>query len=206
MLIIVRICKILFKPLVTIGLEGCCGRFLIRLSISSNFCVKTWTSAWSSLYSAYWSLNTALYRSLSSSVRIVGYFLRGEKKRKNISDIIITKGVMDKQKHEATNNINKVCSKYSLKLTPHSLQWPQVWGCVQQGYDPLISLVPPLLERQVCHQMTLDWPLLEQYGWAQKHLSQHQSEIKKIADYNNSFKFWNWSSLYWNSTAYHIER
>lgn len=27
--------------------------------------------------------------------------------------------------------------------------------------------------------MTLDWPLLEQYGWAQKHLSQHQSEIKK---------------------------
>lgn len=31
----------------------------------------------------------------------------------------------------------------------------------------------------MCHQMTLDWPLLEQYGWAQRHLSQHQSEIKK---------------------------
>lgn len=60
----------------TIWLEGLDGRFCITSSISSNFLAMAWTSACSSLYSAYWSLNTALYWSLSSSEQMLGYFLK----------------------------------------------------------------------------------------------------------------------------------
>lgn len=59
----------------TIWLEGRTARFCIISSISSNFLAIAWTSLCSSLYSAYWSLNTALYWSLSSSVRMLGYLL-----------------------------------------------------------------------------------------------------------------------------------
>lgn len=59
----------------TIWLEGRGGRFRIISSISSNFLDMAWTSACSSLYSAYWSLNTALYWSFSSSEWMLGYFL-----------------------------------------------------------------------------------------------------------------------------------
>lgn len=68
------------EPL-TIWLVGCWGRLRIMPSISSNFFCVDCTSAWSSLYSAYWSLNTALYWSRSSLVRMDGYFLEGGEKK-----------------------------------------------------------------------------------------------------------------------------
>ena len=67
---------------VTCWLEGRGGRLRIISSMSSNFLDRAWTSACSSLYSAYWSLNTARYWSLSSSVRMVGYFLCGQESKK----------------------------------------------------------------------------------------------------------------------------
>lgn len=68
----------------TIWLEGRELRFCIISSISSNFLAIAWTSACSSLYSAYWSLNTALYWSLSSSERMLGYFLWKQDRRQHI--------------------------------------------------------------------------------------------------------------------------
>lgn len=62
---------------ITIWLLGCWGRARIMASSSSNFLVVACTSAWSSLYSEYWSLNTARYWSRSSTVRMVGYLLQG---------------------------------------------------------------------------------------------------------------------------------
>ncbi|TNN38297.1 hypothetical protein EYF80_051534 [Liparis tanakae] len=59
----------------TIWLEGWVGRLCIISSIPSNLLAMAWTSACSSLYSACWSLKTALYWSLSSSERMLGYFL-----------------------------------------------------------------------------------------------------------------------------------
>lgn len=59
----------------TIWLVGCWGSVWIMASISSNFFRVAWTSEWSSLYSEYWSLNTARYRSFSSLDRIAGYLL-----------------------------------------------------------------------------------------------------------------------------------
>lgn len=68
----------------TIWLEGREGRFCIISSISSNFLAMAWISECSSLYSAYWSLNTALYWSLSSSERMLGYFLWKQDRRQHI--------------------------------------------------------------------------------------------------------------------------
>lgn len=64
------------SELVTMWLEGCWGRLRIMASISSNLRAVFCTSEWISLYSAYWSLNTARYWSRSSLVLIVGYLLR----------------------------------------------------------------------------------------------------------------------------------
>lgn len=61
---------------ITVWLFGCWGRLRIMASISSNFLRVACTSACSSLYSAYWSLNTARYWSRSSSDRIDGYLLQ----------------------------------------------------------------------------------------------------------------------------------
>lgn len=79
---------------ITIWLLGCWGRARIMASSSSNFLVVACTSAWSSLYSEYWSLNTARYWSRSSTVRMVGYLLQGGEEsgqRRNRGFIITTR-------------------------------------------------------------------------------------------------------------------
>lgn len=72
----VTLCSTSDPVKITFWLFGCSGRLRIMASISSNLLSVACTSACSSLYSAYWSLNTARYWSRSSSERIDGYLLR----------------------------------------------------------------------------------------------------------------------------------
>lgn len=107
-------------------LVGFCGKFCIITSISSNFFSIAWTSTCSSLYSEYWSLNTALYWSRCSSVRIAGYLLQGNTKHK------------DELNHRAkASQAHKIPScKFSFKqiLTRCSPAWSQVSERVQLEY------------------------------------------------------------------------
>lgn len=75
---------------ITIWLVGCWGRLRIMASISSNFLRASCTSEWSSLYSAYWSLNTARYWSRSSLVRIAGYLLQRESRKQHVKQMWVS--------------------------------------------------------------------------------------------------------------------